>query len=222
MPKVTRYILSPLLAAALVASCTNEGYDTGDGRWSYYTADFALAHTAEATSVDYAVTDEGDTVWLSPHATVAWATTPDSLYRALLYYNKVTEGTTSAFALRSVPVLVPSVGNDTITSDPVTLQSAWVSTLGRWLNLGLLLKTGVADSIDNVQVIGVYNDTLSSSSQPAGTYCLELRHDQNNVPQYYSSRVYVSIPLDSIPTGATIRLSVPTYSGTVTRTFVRP
>lgn len=210
------------LMACALASCTNDGYDSGDGKWSYYTADFSLVHTAEANVIDYAVTDEGDSLVLQPHATASWATTPDSLYRALLYYNKVDSGTTSAFAVRQIPVLVPSASNDTLASDPLSLESAWVSTSGEYLNLSLLLKTGVADSIDNLQIVGVCLDTLSSQGQGSGHVYLELRHDQNGVPEYYTARQYVSIPLSDVPSGTTLHLSVTTYDGTIQRIFQRP
>ena len=77
------------LTTLLFAACTADNYDTGDGKYSYLRADFVEAHTVASGKIDYAITDDGDSVRLNPVVSASWATKRDSIYRALLYYNKV-------------------------------------------------------------------------------------------------------------------------------------
>ena len=62
-----------LLLITGVASCSSDGYETGDGRYSYLQADFCKAHVTTAKTVDYILTDGGDSVHLATPATVGWA-----------------------------------------------------------------------------------------------------------------------------------------------------
>ena len=48
---------------------------------------------------------------------------------------------------------------------------------------------------------------------------LRLHHDQGGVPEYYSSRIYTSIPLNGELAGKIIRLKVNTYKGEIEKTY---
>lgn len=211
-----------LLALCCMGGCTHETYDTGDMELSYLRADFVEAHTVAAKQVDSAVTDEGLTLQLAPYATAEWATTADSIYRALLYYNKVEDGTTKPVAIVSVPVLrcKPLASDEQLYTDPVVLESSWLSKNGKYLNLGLLLKTGVADGIDALQKVGVVQHDVVTQADGTHLYDLQFFHQQNGVPEYYSARTYISIPLTDMRQGDTIRLSVNTYQGEVVKEFL--
>ena len=82
-----------LLTAFIILSCETVDYETGDGDLSYLRADFANIHTSEAKKVDYFCTDNGDSLLVRPNYDCEWATTADSIYRALLYYNVKTTKT---------------------------------------------------------------------------------------------------------------------------------
>ena len=118
-----------MTAFLLFCSCETDSYDTGDGNFSYLNADFVIAHTAGEKEIDYAVNDDDEKILLKPHITAQWATTPDSLYRALLYYNKVKKDGEGmrAFRISQVHVLQPKDRRDieNIITDPLTLQSVW-------------------------------------------------------------------------------------------------
>lgn len=58
--------ISTLIAAAcLAAACQSDGYETGDGRYSYLRADLVEARTAEAGTITAATTDDGERLTLS-------------------------------------------------------------------------------------------------------------------------------------------------------------
>lgn len=203
-----------ILAALLAASCTTETYDSGNGKYSYLLAEFAEVHTAEAKLADYAVNDAGRHITFASPLAVRWADTPDTLYRALLYYNN-TPAASEPLAALQVYVLNP-LEKDSVSStatDPVTLESTWQSENGRWLNLSLLVKTGKSEDENAFQSIG-----MMSSLDEDSLLHLTLLHDQGAVPQYYTTRVYVSVPLDDT-VQLPLRLTVNTYEGPFTQTL---
>ncbi|MCI6618621.1 MAG: NigD-like N-terminal domain-containing protein [Prevotella sp.] len=214
---------SPILLCLLLimAACTADQYDTGDGRYSYLSADFVRAHTSMAGAVDYAVTDDGDSLILNPEGKASWATKADSVYRALLYYNKV-KGGAEPVVITRVPVIIPLATSrpDTLRTDPVTFESAWVSKDGRYLNVGYAVKTGRSDQADTqYQTLGIRLDSAVADTEGRRRISLTMYHDQHGVPEYYSVRGYVSIPLDKVQRPCTLELTVNTYSGVVRREF---
>lgn len=52
---------------------------------------------------------------------------------------------------------------------------------------------------------------------------LILYHDQGSVPEYYSAKLYMSIPVEYIPielsAGDEVQVSMTTYGGEVVKTF---
>lgn len=210
-------LLLPLLA---LAGCEMGGYDEGTGEYSMLTGDFVEAHTNAECAVDYALTDGGDSLALTPAVSVSWAVRPDTMYRAVLYYDRSEGSSVRPRSLAAVPVLSvqPAVQLDSVQTDPVDLESAWLSASGRYLNMGLYLKTGEGDDADAHHTVGMVCDSVTMSDSGASTAHLRLYHDQGGVPEYYSSKTYVSIARRAIPADS-VALTVNTYDGTVTRRF---
>lgn len=218
----TRHIIATLAVAAGLAGCTSHDYDTGDGDYSYLRADFVEAHTAADKQVDYVDTDDGTRLHLATPFTPTWTAKADTVYRALLYYNNVTtaSGDTQAEAVgaQSVPVLTPAARKqfDSVKTDPVTFESAWLSANKRYINLGLSLKTGSADDDEAVQTIGMVDDGLTTLDDGTRVANLVFYHDQGGVPEYYSSRRYVSISTSAVNADV-VSITLNTYSGTVVK-----
>ena len=184
------------LSICLFLSCTTEEYESGDGEMSYLRADFVMAYAGADKSIVSAVTDEGEQLTWSKGFAPKWAEKADTTYRALLYYNKV-EGKVDPVSI--VSVSVPRVRKmsevkDKVYTDPVVFESAWKSANNSFINLGLQLKT------------------------------LRLYHHQNDVPEYYSANLYVSIPFDRLPCdiqkGDEVSITINTYKGEVKKGFV--
>ena len=226
--RVSRIFLFAGMAVALwlTAACETDDYETGDGKYSYLRADFVEARSGEAKKVVSAVTDEGDSLVFRDGADCSWLTTPDSVYRGLLYSARGDEKApyTQFVALSQVLVLrVPEKRIEKPVTDPLTLESAWVSANGKYLNLGLVVKTGVDADADTQksQRLGVGCDTLVTHADGHRELHLILYHDQAGVPEYYSSNVYASIPIGALSKGDVVTLDVQTYKGPLSRTFVK-
>lgn len=214
----------------LLASCEYDQYETGDGNYSYLRADFVEAHTIDLNKVDYAINDDGEKIVFSTLYTVKWAENKDTLYRALLYYNRKPEGA-EPVSIQRVHVLNPLLA-DTVKNaktDPITLESTWISDCqrtfslhgeqkARYLNVSFAVKTGQHEE-ELVQTIAVMKENRND------TLLLTFLHDQGGVPEYYSSHVYASIPLfSSKESGAEnifspVTLSVNTYQGMVVKSY---
>ena len=226
--------LVTLSLCLFVTSCSTESYDTGDGDYSYLRADFCEIHTAGTKQVDYAISDEGKRITPDRPFSVKWAEKGDTLYRALFYYNQEPDAAAEPLSLQPVYVLWPKDSVDVKAQkyDPVTFESAWVTTCQRtdltikadqpspithYLNFVFLVKTGQPDDEKARQSIGVISEKSDD-----GSLQLTLLHDQGDVPQYYSSRIYASIPLTASQLQQTVTLHINTYNGLFTRTFMAP
>jgi len=226
-------LTSYLLPITFLTACTSESYETGDGKYSYLRADFGEIHTAKPQQVDYAVNDEGRRISFETAPTVKWAEKGDTLYRALLYYNDLPDKAARSISLQPVYVLAPKAAADVKDPrhDPVTFESAWLSTCQRtdlaiataegerqaithYLNIAFLLKTGQPDDEKARQTIGMMSEQADD-----GSLHLTLLHDQGAIPQYYSTRIYTSIPLTDSQLQRGISLCINTYDGELIRTF---
>ena len=210
-------LCSTLIATSLLAACAIDSYEKGDGELSLLTADLVEAHVDADKKVTLVETDQSERLTLTPAATAQWIETADTVYRALLYYNKVEEGKADPVSLGWVGVLPP---RDSIQggmkSDPIHVESMWLAKNRKYLNLRLRLLTGNSDDDEARHSIGVVSDHALSSANHARLY---LYHDQGGVPEYYSSVSYASIPLADIAAD-TLTITVNTYDGPVSRTFV--
>ncbi|MBQ7420232.1 MAG: NigD-like N-terminal domain-containing protein [Prevotella sp.] len=216
------FLYTVLSGLSLLISCTTDNYDKGQGKYSLTQAelvDITINSQQEATSF---VTDDGSRFTLTPPATASWITTADTVYRAILYFNQLSETAAEVVSMGAVPTL-RAVNHWRLkeqAEDPLGMESAWMSKNGKYLNLGLLIKTGQADDNDGRQKIGLAQDTIRLNDDLTHTAVFRLLHDQSGVPEYYTSRNYVSILLPDTVQLDTIRLTILTYEGKKERLFV--
>lgn len=219
-----KHIIIFVTALLMLSACKNDSYESGDGQYSYLQADFVEANTSASKELVSARTDDGDMLLFSPHVFKEWASTPDSVYRSLLYYNKVNDDrTTEVYSIVQIPVVKihKLKGTDEISTDPLFLRSVWISSNRKYLNLEFGIKTGVEDGNDNIQTLSVvYAPDVNNSNDSRNPY-IKVVHKQNGVPEYYTSYGYISVPLNDFALGTTIHLSVNTYDkGWITKDLV--
>ena len=219
-----KHIIIFVTALLMLSACKNDSYESGDGQYSYLQADFVEANTSASKELVSARTDDGDMLLFSPHVFKEWASTPDSVYRSLLYYNKVSDDrTTEVYSIVQIPVVKihKLKGTDEISTDPLFLRSVWISSNRKYLNLEYGIKTGVEDGNDNIQTLSVvYASDVNNSNDSRNPY-IKVVHKQNGVPEYYTSYGYISVPLNDFALGTTIHLSVNTYDkGWITKDLV--
>lgn len=223
-------ILTVLAAMLTLIACSTDTYDSGDGNLSYLRADFVEARTNADTSIISIATDDDEVLTLTHAVNASWAERPDTFYRALLYYNKVSgsDGTQRAEPIALSQVMVTDVTpaesiSGGIQRDPVTFESAWTSRNGKYINLGLYVKTGMADGSYGTHTIGMICDSIVTNAAGGRRVCLSLYHDQHDTPEYYSTQLYVSVAVSRLPiqpeAGDEVTVCVTTYDGTVERTF---
>lgn len=206
-------------------SCTQDAYEKGEGKYSLLRADFVEARSNALKQIDRITTDDGEQLSASKPFTAKLVVTPDSVYRCILYYNKVLdEKGQYVFEPVSIgevpcPKIIPlSELDKEMKTDPVKFESAWLSKTGKYLNLSLYLMTGTADDEDATQTLHVIQDTIMTNPDATRTSYLRLYHDQGGIPEYYSSQVYTSILTKQIDADS-VRISINTYKGLVTKTF---
>lgn len=204
IPRQINRILLGATLLGLIAACTADNYETGDGRYSYLRADFVTAHTGSKGMIDRCQTDDDSLLSFSPPLAASWADTPDTLYRALLYYNKV-GADIQPLSIRRVAVLLPQprLPQEQIQCDPLKVESSWWSKNRRYFNIALLIKTGQADSLDRQQELGLMTDSLDTDRR---TLHLQILYRQNDIPAYYTTKVYLSVPAEALPEGYQITL----------------
>lgn len=215
----------PLFLAAVVCSCTTDSYESGDGDYSYLTSAFSMLKTNSMGRTVSFTTDDNTEYTLEEPMSIL-GTEADTVYRVLAYYNETATKRTTLRGIKPVYVLYPQVvgGGYSIKTDPVALNSVWTSANGTYLNIGMSVMEGVADSGNTTsQVLGL---TVSQDRQASDarykSYTLTLVHDQNGVPEYYKSAVYASVPLDGFSQCDTLNLLVNTYNGVLQKTVVVP
>lgn len=198
----------------LLASCESDSYDKGEGELSLATAEFVEAHANGNKQMDYVITDNDDRLTVSPQPSVKWMTTPDSLYRALLYHNNVGEGIIEPLSITQVPTLTiyPDWMIQDIKTDPVTFESIWQSANGKYLNMAFYLKIGEVGKDAELHTISIIQDTIIQNADGTATSFMCLYHDQGDMPEHYSSKCYISIPRDSIKADS-VCMGINTYKG---------
>lgn len=223
--KHLRYILPLTVLSALLffASCTSEDYDTGDGKYSYMCADFVEAYTDNNGKVTRATTDDDETLAFSQPFKIDGMSTPDSVYRILLYYNKVENDIKPlGINLVYVPVVHDIKDAKDKSTDPVQFDSSWMSRNGRYINLGLTVKAGTTNN-DSKQSLGMALDRCTELPDGTKEVRLILIHNQNGMPEYYSVTTYMSIVTDKLPCGLNdgdkVVVAINTYKGEIEKTF---
>ena len=159
-------LLSPLLLA-----CEQDAYDKGEGSLSLLRADLVEAHVDAAKNVDYVVTDEGQQLTIDGQLTARWLTQPDTVYRAILYYQQ--QGNTARDAsigqVATLTMRRPDFFKGSIKTDPVRFESAWVSSTRRYLNAGIYLMMGNGDDDKAIHTLGLVGDTLMTHADGTRT-----------------------------------------------------
>jgi len=223
MPMISlpKFCVSMTTVLMLTAACEQELYEKGDSSMSYMRADFVEAFVGSGKQVDYVITDDGDSLQLTAPYKGSWVERADTLYRALMYYNQ--RGTTAEISsMYRVPVLSAKrdvIGINKAKTDPVGLETIWMSRSKRYLNLGLLLKTGEAEAEKpRAQSFGIVKDGTALNDDRTLTLNLTLSHNQGDIPQYYTQRSYLSIAVSELKVDS-LRLTLHTYDGVVSRVF---
>ncbi len=215
----------PLFLVAVVCGCTTDNYESGDGEYSYLTSAFSMLKTNSTGRAVSFVTDDNKEYTLQEPVSIL-GTEADTVYRVLAYYNETATKSTTLRGIKPVYVLIPQIagGSYNIKNDPVVLNSVWTSANGAYLNLGMSVMEGVADSGKTTsQVLGmVISQDHQTPDARYKSYTLTLVHDQNGVPEYYKTAVYASVPLDGFNHCDTLNLLVNTYNGVLGKTVVVP
>ena len=214
------YILPFCLFAFLLFACETDSYEKGQGKYSLMLADMGeITINGEKQAVAF-TTDDGDSYTLTSPVTGQWIQTADTTYRAIIYYNKVENGQAEYMGLTSVPTMIP-VEHWRIKEqpqDPVSFESAWLAKSKKYINLGLLFKSGYVDDALGMHIIGVTQDTILVNADQTRTAYYRFLHSQNGMPEYFTNRHYVSILLpEELPDTACV--TIVTYSGIVERRF---
>jgi len=208
--------LITLHLSLITSSCTQDAYEKGEGRYSQMVAEMVEAKTSTDGRVVSFVTDNDEQFTVNSPFTSKLMPKADTVYRAIFYYNKEEQGA-EVVGTDRVGVIVPRDVED-MKTDPVKMESVWLAKSRRYLNLSVYLMLGAVDDETTVQKLGCHRDTLIVNADGTKTLCLRLHHDQAGVPQYYSSRTYLSIPLAGVDADS-IWLSINTYDGLVSKKF---
>lgn len=204
----------------ILFSCQIDSYEKGEGDYSLMQADMGeLTVDDEKQGVAF-TTDDGDSYTLTEHVTAQWIQTADTTYRVIIYYNKVETGQAEPMGLTSVPTMIPKPywQFEEPVQDPVGFESAWLAKSGKYINLGLLFKSGYVDDTMGRHLISVAQDTVLVNADQTRTAYYRFLHGQNDMPEYFTNRHYVSILLPQ-DRPDTVCLSITTYNGVISRRF---
>lgn len=218
--KVMRNKLFLGIAILLLASCETDSYDKGEGKYSQMQGDFSeLTVNSEKQGVSF-LTDEGEHYTLSAPLTSSWIQRPDTVYRAIVYFNKIAQGQAEAVAVGQMGVLHPIEHwrFKEQPQDPLGVESLWLTRSGKYINMGLLLKNGHVDDSEGVHALALSCDTVLLNPDQTRTAYYRLLHSQGDAPEYYTNRRYVSILLPQDRPDS-VRLYINTYSGTLEKLF---
>lgn len=212
--------LSFSLVLAALSACETDSYEKGQGRYSLMQTDMGeVMVNSEKQAVSF-TTDDGDSYTLTFPATAQWMQTADTTYRAIIYYNKVENEKAESMGLSLVPTMIPKEHwrHKEQIQDPVGLESVWLAKSKKYINLGLLLKSGFVDDTMGRHLISVAQDTILVNANQTSTVYYRFLHSQDNSPEYFSNRHYVSILLPQ-ERPDTACVSIVTYTGTIERRF---
>lgn len=199
-----------LLVVIVATACTQDSYEKGEGAYSQMMAQLADAHVNSDKRVDHIDTDEGEHLVLNRSAAASFITKADTTYRVSFYYRMV-DGKAEPLSLGRVPVVTPKLILH-MKTDPVRMESMWIGKSKKYLNMGFYVMTGKPDVDSLKHVLGCRRDTLITNIDGTRTLRLTFYHDQGGVPEYYSQRVYLSIPIQGIKADS-VWLNVNTYEG---------
>lgn len=220
-PRNSILVAIAVAMASLFASCSSSD---DDFKYAQMVAEMCDAYSSPAKSLVYAVADDDRRIDFESSLPASWATKSDTLYRAILYYNKV-EGSTKVrpltaervFVLNPVPLSESQAKDE---RDPLALRAAWYAKNGKYLNLQLAVKAGAVDDDATRQTLGMVCDTIMRSAA-GDRYYYRIVHNQNGVPAFYSVDVYASVPTSQLQKGDTLTLTVPTWEGVQNKNYIK-
>ncbi|MCD8282146.1 MAG: hypothetical protein LUC22_02705, partial [Prevotella sp.] len=177
-----------LLAAPLFVSCID---DDDNDDLSTLRADFAMIQTnASGQTVGFLTDDNEYKAFASPMD--IGGAQADTTYRALVYYyDKETYAELYGFTLATVrdPKDISLFGN--VKTDPVYLQSVWLSNNNSYINLTLGVMTGTStSSVESTQTLDIVR---SVDTENGNITRLTLYPDPHHTPEYYTQTVYLCI-----------------------------
>lgn len=225
---MSRLLFCLILCAAAFAGCEQDAYDKGDASYSYMRADFVEAVVGSDKRIAGVVTDDDVQLRLTTPFTASWIQRADTVYRAVMFYNLGVQEFGSSgvqeaevVSLQRIATLSVRTSRQVgfgVADDPLKLESVWLSGNKKYLNLRVIVMTGLTDDDGATQSLGMVSDTILVGDDGLRTCHLRLLHSQGDVPQYYSQRVYFSVPVNRLEADS-LRLTVNTYDGVVTKGF---
>jgi hypothetical protein len=221
MRNAVAFLCFGLTLALVLAACTQDAYEKGEGLYSLLRADFVEAHSNSEKMIDYVTTDDDVKLQLDELVGYSWVKTADSLYRAIYYYNLLDDG--RAKVVSAGRVGIPSVVlkdslKQPVKMDPLRIESLWVGKNKRYLNASIYLKTGATDNKEAAHQLAIVADTIVKHANGKRTVWMRLYHDQGGMPEYYSQRTYFSLPLHEMKVDS-LQLTIRTYDGDYQRVF---
>lgn len=217
-------ILYILLSLSIFTACTFDSEDAGTENWQKYTTDIFDLHV-QGNIVKSICNDDDVKLELVKEMRVSdELARPDTTYRMVISYYLHDDKSLAISSNEMVAVLSPvkeSLAKTTKT-DAVKIDNAWMGTNGKYLNvrMGLLTGTDTSDA-HSKHVISLVLDDVKTGADGRKIYCVSLRHDQKNIPQYYTVTYYFSIPVSGLAEGDAIEFTVNTFKGEFKKTYIK-
>lgn len=218
---MTKGLLVTLCCVAAFSACTIDSYEKGEGEYSNMQGELARVHANSEKKIDYADLDNGERVYIAAPLTKTWIDKGDAFYRSVLYYKKngASIEVVNIVQINEVSIISADTlkkKNMEVKTDPLTLESVWVSKNKYYLNASIYLKTGSTTEDGAIHRLGLVADSLRVNADETQVLHLRLFHDQGGVPEYYSVNTFLSLPLLDLPVDS-ILLTVNTYDGVFTK-----
>lgn len=218
MNRFIAYIFSAVMVL-LASSCESNGYDTGDNGYATFRSDYADIHVVN-NQVQSIVTDDDVSLKFNDGLVLQTAKA-DTTVRRVMYYNfRSTNEPVNIVSMGEVRMMTPIDKSKvkTMKTDPLYLEAAWMGRNGKFVNLTLGLMIGNASSSEAYHTVSLVRTSVSNEGKGCVNYT--LYHDQGDIPQYYTAKAYFSVVPPALQD--TMKITVNTYAGTVTRVLVKP
>ena len=138
---------------------------------------------------------------------------PDSTYRALALYTLQADAN-KAWLTDYAAILAPQakVYKNHVVCNPLSVVACWES--GDYINLRLQIK----GTNQGTHYFGFHEESVSPNAAGGSTVHIQLIHDQNNDPLYYTRETYLSLPLENYKqkytsTHDSVGISAETFTG---------
>lgn len=206
-----------MIAVVLLTACANDPYETGDGIYSYVTADFVEAYTDADCKISTMLTDDGRMLRFEQPFVTGKDGVPDSIYRCMAYYDHLEGDRAKVRSLSLVPTPHITEPSDTLLRDPLEITAAWLAKNGRYVNLSIRYKTGLIKGESVRHNVCVVKDSIVGD-----TMHLTLHHDKKGTPEHYTEDAYISLRTTEIETKY-VTIHTNTYEKTdFTRNLTKP